>query len=130
MLSKTSQFSKKLLPAHRSNKILSKIPFSKNVNLRTFSLFNLNLRAQTQARINEPKFRELSRMFSATGGTPKTEKHSFKAETKRLLDIVAKSLYTDAEVFLRELLSNSSDALEKQRYLEVSGVETFSNEPL
>jgi HSP90 family molecular chaperone len=41
----------------------------------------------------------------------------FKAETKKLLDIVAKSLYTDSEVFLRELLSNASDALEKQRFL-------------
>lgn len=39
--------------------------------------------------------------------------HSFKAETKKLLDIVAKSIYTDKEVFLRELMSNSSDALEK-----------------
>lgn len=43
-------------------------------------------------------------------------KMEFKAETKKLLDIVAKSLYTDSEVFLRELLSNASDALEKQRF--------------
>jgi hypothetical protein len=41
----------------------------------------------------------------------KGEKMEFKAETKRLLDIVAKSLYTDSEVFIRELLSNASDAL-------------------
>ena len=39
--------------------------------------------------------------------------HEFKAETKKLLNIVAKSLYTDADVFIRELLSNGSDALEK-----------------
>lgn len=39
--------------------------------------------------------------------------HTFKAETKKLLDIVAKSIYTDKEVFLWELMSNSSDALEK-----------------
>jgi HSP90 family molecular chaperone len=45
----------------------------------------------------------------------------FKAETKKLLDIVAKSIYTDKEVFVRELLSNCSDALEKQRYQEISG---------
>lgn len=45
----------------------------------------------------------------------------FKAETKKLLDIVAKSIYTDKEVFLRELLSNSSDALEKHRFQIVSG---------
>lgn len=37
----------------------------------------------------------------------------FKAETRKLLDIVAKSIYTDKEVFIRELLSNCSDALEK-----------------
>ena len=42
-----------------------------------------------------------------------TEKKEFKAETKKLLDIVAKSIYTDKEVFLRELMSNCSDALEK-----------------
>lgn len=53
-----------------------------------------------------------------------TEKMEFKAETKKLLDIVAKSIYTDKEVFLRELLSNSSDALEKQRFKEISGETT------
>lgn len=42
-----------------------------------------------------------------------SEKMEFKAETKKLLNIVAKSIYTDKEVFLRELLSNCSDALEK-----------------
>jgi TNF receptor-associated protein 1 len=45
----------------------------------------------------------------------------FKAETKKLLNIVAKSIYTDKEVFLRELLSNCSDALEKQRYATLTG---------
>jgi HSP90 family molecular chaperone len=50
-----------------------------------------------------------------------TEKKEFKAETKKLLDIVAKSIYTDKEVFVRELLSNCSDALEKQRFKQISG---------
>lgn len=53
-----------------------------------------------------------------------TEKKEFKAETRKLLDIVAKSIYTDKEVFLRELMSNCSDALEKQRYAEISGAQT------
>ena len=44
------------------------------------------------------------------------------------MDIVAKSIYTDKEVFLRELMSNSSDALEKQRYAEISGKQTRQDE--
>lgn len=44
------------------------------------------------------------------------ETYSFQAETKRLLDIVTNSLYTDKEVFVRELVSNASDALEKCRH--------------
>jgi len=47
--------------------------------------------------------------------------HDFQAETSQLLDIVAKSLYTDREVFVRELVSNSADALEKVRHLTATG---------
>ncbi|XP_053551154.1 heat shock protein 75 kDa, mitochondrial [Bombina bombina] len=43
-------------------------------------------------------------------------KHEFQAETKKLLDIVARSLYSEKEVFIRELISNASDALEKLRH--------------
>ncbi|CAG5076304.1 Similar to Trap1: Heat shock protein 75 kDa [Cotesia congregata] len=47
-------------------------------------------------------------------------KHEFQSETRMLLEIVAKSLYSDKEVFIRELISNASDALEKLRYLRLS----------
>lgn len=47
-------------------------------------------------------------------------KHEFQAETKQLLDIVARSLYSEKEVFIRELISNGSDALEKLRHRLVS----------
>jgi TNF receptor-associated protein 1 len=50
--------------------------------------------------------------------TGAAESHSFQAETRQILDIVANSLYTDKEVFLRELISNASDALEKARYYQ------------
>lgn len=45
-----------------------------------------------------------------------SDRHEFQAETRMLLDIVARSLYSDKEVFVRELISNASDALEKFRY--------------
>lgn len=58
------------------------------------------------------------------------ENMEFKTETKRLLEIVAKSLYQDKEVFIRELLSNAADALEKQRYMQMSGKDVLPGDPL
>ena len=43
--------------------------------------------------------------------TSKTTTHEFQAETKKLLDIVIHSLYTERDVFIRELISNAADAL-------------------
>lgn len=45
-----------------------------------------------------------------------TEKHHFQAEIQQLLDIVIHSLYTDKEIFVRELISNAADACEKLRF--------------
>lgn len=45
-----------------------------------------------------------------------TESHAFQAEVSRLLDIVAHSLYSEREIFLRELISNASDACDRRRY--------------
>jgi molecular chaperone HtpG len=49
-------------------------------------------------------------------GTTKAETLNFQAEMSRLLDIVAHSLYSDKEVFLRELISNASDACDRLRH--------------
>ena len=50
----------------------------------------------------------------------KKESLSFQAEVSKLLDIVANSLYSEREIFLRELISNSADACEKLRYLAIT----------
>ena len=50
----------------------------------------------------------------------KMEKLGFQAEVSRLLDIVAHSLYSDKAVFLRELISNASDACDRLRYCSLT----------
>lgn len=58
------------------------------------------------------------------------ETREFQAEVKQLLDIVVNSLYTDREIFLRELISNSADALEKIRYESVVSKEVLDKDVL
>jgi molecular chaperone HtpG len=56
------------------------------------------------------------------------ETHHFQAEIQQLLDIVIHSLYTDKEIFVRELISNSTDACEKLRFNQSSGRPVFQSE--
>ncbi|HEX8372918.1 MAG TPA: molecular chaperone HtpG [Chthoniobacterales bacterium] len=62
----------------------------------------------------------------STTATP--ERHEFQAEISQLLDIVIHSLYTDKEIFVRELISNGADALEKLKFLQTSGKPVFQPE--
>jgi len=58
---------------------------------------------------------------------PEPQKYEFQAEVRQLLDIVIHSLYTEKEIFVRELVSNASDALEKLRHLQITEKEIFDD---
>ena len=57
-----------------------------------------------------------------------TETHHFQAEIQQLLNIVIHSLYTDKEIFVRELISNAADACEKLRFNQTAGKPVYQPE--
>ncbi len=59
--------------------------------------------------------------------TTAPQKFEFQAEIAQLLEIVTHSLYTEKEIFVRELVSNASDALEKLRHLQLTEKEIFDD---
>ena len=65
--------------------------------------------------------------MSSAQSTPQPEVHEYQAEMQKLLDILVHSLYTEREIFLRELLSNSADALSKVQFLALTSADQLLN---
>jgi len=66
--------------------------------------------------------------MSKSSSTEPQEKREFQAEVSQLLDIVINSLYKDKEIFIRELVSNASDSLEKLRHTQLTEKEIFESD--
>jgi molecular chaperone HtpG len=58
--------------------------------------------------------------------SPASQALSFRAETRQLLNILIHSLYTEREIFLRELISNASDALTREEFTQLTDRDVFS----
>lgn len=68
--------------------------------------------------------------MAKTAEKPKTESHAFQAEVAKLLQLMVHSVYSDRDVFLRELVSNAADALDKLRYESIAQPALLEEAPL
>ena len=62
-------------------------------------------------------------------GTMETKKNQFKAEIAEMLDLVVNSLYSKKEIFLRELVSNASDAIDRAKFLSLTDKSLVADNP-
>ncbi len=68
-------------------------------------------------------------MADASSDSPSAERHRFEAEVGQLLDLMVNALYSQRDVFLRELVSNAADATDRLRYSALSRPELLGDNP-
>jgi len=68
--------------------------------------------------------------MAKTAKKPRAESHAFQAEVAKLLQLMVHSVYSDRDVFLRELISNAADALDKLRYEAIAAPALLEEAPL
>ncbi|XP_068211173.1 heat shock protein 75 kDa, mitochondrial [Palaemon carinicauda] len=106
------------------DKLIRHALFVQNRRLERIAVTNLQryvFGQQTSCAPLYQSFHTSQCRFQEAAQTEDAKTYEFQAETRMLLDIVAKSLYSEKEVFIRELISNASDAIEKARYLALQG---------
>ena len=97
-------------------------PFSSPLSSDTPSFALADEAAEDEVKIN---VEQVDDVYQAPGDA---ESFKFEAEVSRMLDIVVNSLYQNKDVFLRELISNASDALDKIRFLSLTNPDYLKDE--
>ncbi|KAE8726494.1 Heat shock protein 89.1 isoform 2 [Hibiscus syriacus] len=95
---------------------------------KEFEHINAPITSSTSILISEEESDNNSSRYESTATTsdsgnsppPPAEKYEYQAKVIRIMDLIFNSLYNNKEVFLRELISNASDSLDKLRYLSVT----------
>src|SRR5687768_3179311 len=87
------------------------------------------MHASRRLPLDCPRIAPISRAFRFHKTTIDKQTLSFKAEVKQILHLVTHSLYSNKEIFLRELVSNASDACDKLRFEALNRPELFEDQP-